>query len=374
MSRAARVFIVVLAVLLVAATARIVWHFSEPDSPAPVSTSGQSVAATADGLTLDGKLWWPIGINAYQLGTDWDLNTGCGAEVDLDAFFGALPPRSLIRTAFLSTMAVDADDDDLDFAALDRVVDAAHRHDQLLVVVLTGNDGACEDERPKERDWYAGGWKTEVPAGMPMSFADWLDTAVQRWAGAPSVVGWTAVGEPSPAVCGSPDCAWEQQTCPPDAGPVLREFQDTVGARIHELDPGTTVWGGRVGGGQCGSAEADYELVGESPDLDVLEYHAYDAGLALPGDPVNGLGRRIEQAQRIGKPLVVSEIGMPAGSCATLADRSSQMSDLIDRQRAAGTAGALFWAFVPDPRPAECTLDIGPHDPLIKLIGDAATE
>jgi mannan endo-1,4-beta-mannosidase len=32
-----------------------------------VGTSGMS-------LTLDGKPWWPVGVNAYQLGTDWQIN------------------------------------------------------------------------------------------------------------------------------------------------------------------------------------------------------------------------------------------------------------------------------------------------------------
>jgi hypothetical protein len=36
-----------------------------------------------------------------------------------------------------------------------------------------------------------------------------------------------------------------------------------------------------------------------------------------------------------------------------------------------GAAGAMFWAFVPDPRPHECTLDIGPDDPLFSMIGAA---
>ena len=30
-------------------------------------------------LTLDGEPWWPVGLNAYQLGTDWRVNAGCGA-------------------------------------------------------------------------------------------------------------------------------------------------------------------------------------------------------------------------------------------------------------------------------------------------------
>ncbi len=55
-----------------------------------MGTSGMS-------LTLDGDPWWPVGINAYQLGTEWQIKAGCGAEVDLEQYFGALPPNTLTR-------------------------------------------------------------------------------------------------------------------------------------------------------------------------------------------------------------------------------------------------------------------------------------
>ena len=109
-------------------------------------------------------------------------------------------------------------------------------------------------------------------------------------------------------------------------------------------------------------------MVAASPGVDVLEYHDYSPG-AFPGDPADGLRRRIDQAHAVGKPLVVAELGMPAGSCLSAAERKAQLSDAITPQRAAGTAGALFWSFVPDPRTDQCTLDVGPHDPLLTMVG-----
>ena len=67
---------------------------------APVSAApdpGSRVAADSAGLSLDGEPWWPTGFNAYQLATDWSVNAGCGAMVDLDSFFSALPAHSLTR-------------------------------------------------------------------------------------------------------------------------------------------------------------------------------------------------------------------------------------------------------------------------------------
>ncbi|CRK52199.1 conserved hypothetical protein [Rhodococcus sp. RD6.2] len=109
--------------------------------------------------------------------------------------------------------------------------------------------------------------------------------------------------------------------------------------------------------------------MGASPWVDILQYHDYHSdGVPLPGDEWNGLARRLEQARALGKPLLVAEIGQAAGSCLPLARRVTDVKAKIDGQRAAGTAGALLWSFVPDPRPGECTYDIGPDDPLFDLL------
>lgn len=334
----------------------------------PAAAAGRT-GTSGTSLTLDGRPWWPIGINAYQLGTRWDINAGCGAQVDLDDYFGRLPENSLTRVNVYSSMAVDKATGALDFRALDAVFDAAARHRQLLVAVLTGGEGACESGYFKDHDWYVRGWRTAVPDGVPMSYANWLDTAVRRWGASPALAGWTAVGEPEPSNCTSRECEWESRVCPPDAAAVLREFFDDAGARIRALDPDAVIWTGRAGGGQCGSMGDEYQMVGESPGVDVLEFHAYDDGLALPGDSFNGLQRRIDQARAVNKPLVVAELGITAGSCLSLPARAAQVSDLVAAQRARGTAGVLFWSFVPDPRNDQCTLDIGPRDPLFAMVG-----
>ncbi|PXW30068.1 UNVERIFIED_CONTAM: hypothetical protein DES50_109176 [Williamsia faeni] len=342
------------------------------DTPSP---SGVRVETTGNGFLLDGDPWWPTGLNAYQLGTDWSVNEGCGAQVDLDAYFKALPDSSITRFDLYSSMAVDKDTGHLDFGPLDAVFDAAQRHDQLLVPVLASGEGACEDLEFKDRDWYEQHWDEPgaVATGADaksMSYAQWLDTAVGRWGGRSSLAGWELMGEPETSYCGNDSCAWQDRKCPDDAAAVLRTFFDAAGARLRALDPDTPIWAGLAGGGQCGSQGQEYEFVARSDGIDVLDYHDYGpVGVPIPGDPDNGLARRIAQATAVGKPLIVAEIGEEAGSCRTLSARAADLKAKVDAQRTAGTAGALFWSFVPDPRPDECTLDIGPGDPLFGLLG-----
>ena len=321
-------------------------------------------------LTLDGRPWWPIGINAYQLGTNWSVNAGCGAQVDLDRYFGSLEPHSLTRINVYSSFAVNKRTGQLDFSALDAIFDTAVRHNQLLIAVLTGGEGGCENEYFKDYDWFAGGWHNEMSHGLPMPFSAWLDVAIGRWGGSPALAGWTAVGEPEPSQCTDEDCTWQSRVCPADSATVLRGFFDDVGVRIRGLDPDAVIFSGHTGGGQCGSVGEDYALVAASPGIDVVEYHYYQATDYLPGDSRDGLQRRIEQTRMLNKPLIVAEIGVRAGTCKSLQVRQQEIALIVAAQRAHGAAGAMFWAYVPDPRLGECTLDIGPHDPLFEMIGE----
>ncbi|MFF0817781.1 beta-mannosidase [Rhodococcus sp. NPDC003318] len=334
-----------------------------PPAPARVGTDGT-------GLTLDGQPWWPLGLNAYQLATNWSINRGCGAQVDLDAYFSSLPRTTITRFNAFSALATDKYTGAVDFAPIDAVFAAAERHGQLVIPVLAAQDGACENDVFKQRDWYSTGWQ-QTATGMTMSFADWVDTAVERWRGSPALAAWELVGEPETSVCPGGNCDFANRVCPSDAAAVLRTFMDQAGDRVRALDPDRLITAGLTGGGQCGTQGDEYQHVGASPNVDVLQYHDYYAdGIPLPGDQWNGLARRIEQAEAVDKPLLVAEIGQSAGGCLSYAQRAADIETKIVGQHAAGTAGALLWSFVPDPRPTECTFDIGPGDPLFDLLAD----
>lgn len=149
---------------------------------------------------------------------------------------------------------------------------------------------------------------------------------------------------------------------------ILRSFYEAAGAELRAIDPKALITAGLLGGGQCGTGGDDYQHVSESPYVDVVHYHDYGAGgVTLPGDQWNGLARRIDQAEAAGKPLLVAEIGEWAGSCESLEDRASHIADKIEGQKSAGTTGVSLWAFVPDPRPLECTMDIGESDHCMEL-------
>ncbi|MGW1737557.1 beta-mannosidase [Nocardia sp. NPDC001965] len=331
--------------------------------------SSGRVSVVNGGLRLDGRPWWPAGLDAYQLATDWSVNRGCGAQVDLDRYFAALPPNSLTRFDAFESLATDKTTGGRNWSPIDAVFAAAARHRQWVIPVLTAQDGACEDEVFKEYDWYADGWRHR-PHGSAASFRDWVVAAVERWRSAPALAAWELVGEPETSMCATGTAGVRERICPPGAARVLRNFMDEAGAVVRQLAPVQLITAGLLGGGQCGSAADDYGYLAESPNVDIVQYHDYGAdGIPLPGDRWNGLARRIEQSTAAGTALLVGEIGQYCdGSPAALDRRAADIERKITGQRAAGTAGALLWAFVPDPRTGPPTYDIGPADPLFDVL------
>src|SRR5262249_53573620 len=115
---------------------------------AAVSAPSAAAVVTRNGgaLLLDGKPWWPAGFNGAEFSTDYAINYGCGAEVDLDAYFAKLPPHALTRFAMFQALAVNKNTDRIDFTAADAVFAAAEKHGQLVLPVLGAQTGDCGDE------------------------------------------------------------------------------------------------------------------------------------------------------------------------------------------------------------------------------------
>ena len=359
-----------LAAILVAVVGVVGCSGAEPGGATGAGSAGTAFSGRVDitesGLRLDGTDWWPAGYNAYQLGTDWSINVGCGAQVDLDEYFGSLPPRALTRFNLCSALAVDKTTGILSFGPLDAVFAAADRHDQMVLPLLSGGSGDCENERFKQRDWYIDGWRTDLAPGG-VTYEQWLRTAVERWRDEPMIAGWELVGEPEASICGPAGCRWHERLCPPGGVEVLRGFFDAAGRYLRELDDSRPIFSGFTGGDQCGLVGPDLERVAGSSYVDVLDFHDYpDDGQQHP--PGSDLPSRLEQARNLHKPLVVNEIGLEAGSCRSDRERAHLLGAAIDAAREAGVAGMLVWAFVPDPRIDQCTYDVGYGDPIAAVV------
>jgi hypothetical protein len=345
------------------------------------------IGAVGTRLVLHGSTYRFTGVNAYELGTLWGTDAGCGAmasDGQLDRLFASLPADSLVRTwAFQGSMATDVHTRQLDWGPLDRVFAAAAAHAQRLIVVVTDQGGTCDNGHWQDPSWYASGFQqvyddpstTDGHGLTPLSYWSYLQALVARYGSSPALGMWEPVSEAEASTCRTADeptsCSGHQ-TCPDEtaAAAALRHFFDVVGGEIHALDPTRLVESGLLGGGQCGTQGGDYAYVSASPGIDVLSYHDYYGALPLGGDQWNGIGVRLAQAAAMGKPIIAGEVGIVAGGsgCPSLEQRAAALAAKKWAQEAAGASGLLAWNWVPLAS-AGCAYDVGPGDPLLGEMG-----
>lgn len=323
-------------------------------------------------LYVNGATHGFTGVNAYELATYWPVNAGCGSQVNnLTSFFSALPRGSVVRFWAFEALAVNKYTHRIDFAALDRVVNAAASRGILLILTLSDQAGTCEGQRWHDASWYTGGYRELTSPLEPLPYLDWVKMIVSRYRNSPAVGMWEPVNEPEASNCLAGYSGWGcagHTVCPAGATAALRGFFDRVGGLIHRLDPGSLVSAGLSGGNQCGITGADYLQVARSPGLDVLTFHDYgEAKAAIPAE----LTLRVAQAAQVGKPLFVEEAGIRASAagvgCATLAGRAVLAARKMTAALASGLAGWLIWDWVPVAQ-SGCSYDVGPGDPVLAVL------
>jgi alpha-galactosidase len=307
------------------------------------------IAARGGSLWLNGAPYRFTGINAYDLATDWSVNKGCGTQVnDLDGFFGQLRDNSLVRFWAFQDLATNKTTGVRDWTGMDRVMAAAERHHQRVIMVLGNEWGVCD--HAKDTSFFAGGYRTVV-GGQLASYWDYLHEIVGRYRTSPALGMWELINEPEVS-CG--------------AAATLRSFFDTVGGELKRLDPTHLLESGVIGGNQCGLAGNDYLTVQSSPAVDVVTYHDYNAPNTVAPDE---LRQRLGQAAAMSKPLIIGEAGVNAGSsCTSVASRRDLFKAKMDAQFGLGAAGFMPWYWAP--RPTRCGYEVAPGDPTLALLHD----
>lgn len=338
------------------------------------------VSANGTKLYLNGQEYQFTGVNAFNLATYPGFNAGCGGYVqDLDAFFSALRPNAAVRLwAFQGAAATNVTSKQLDWAGLDRVVNAAQKNGKKLILVLGNQDGHCDDGHYKDKTWYQTGYKqsfNDLGNGLtPMPYLDYVKAVVARYKDSPAVMMWEPVNEPAGGDCvnGTGYQCYNGLECRDEAASAaaMKSFFDDIGSTIKSIDPNHLISSGTLGNGQCGTVYEDYKLVHSSNGIDVGSYHDYDAvDQPLPGDPWNGLQKRIDQMRSLNKPIYIGEVGMIAhgSGCMSMEDRQQKMKAKMDGQFAAGIAGFAPWSYTGG-SVSGCNYDIGINDPLITLL------
>ena len=192
--------------------------------------TGQSPITVQGGhLELDGQPYTFTGVNAYEIGTEVDVNPGCGgqeSDAQLNELFSSLPPNSLVRFwAFQDAIATNVHTDQLDWAPLDRVFAAAAAHGQRLIVTLTDQGGVCDGDHWQDPSWYEGGFmdvfnspsNSDGSGHTPLSYWDYMQDVVNRYKNSPALGMWEPISEAEASTCDGnyyPGTCWGHTSCP----------------------------------------------------------------------------------------------------------------------------------------------------------------
>lgn len=347
-----------------------------------LAANSEFVSAQGTKLYLNGQQYQFTGVNAFNLATYPGFNAGCGGYVEnLDNFFSKLRPNSVVRFwAFQGAAATNVKTKKLDWAGLDRVVNAAQKNGKKLILVLGNQDGHCDDGHYKDISWYQGGFEqsfNDIDNGLtPLSYRDYVKAVVSRYKDSPAIAMWEPINEPAAGTCtsGTGYQCYSHLECKDESASAaaLKSFFDTIGDTIKGIDPNHLISSGALGNGQCGTVYGDYQVVHASRGIDVGSYHDYDAvNQPIPGDEWNGLQMRINQMASLNKPLYIGEVGMIANgsNCMSLQDRANKMKAKMDAQFGAGIAGITPWSYTAGGY-SSCNYDIIANDPLVTLLHD----
>ena len=336
------------AIALIAAFTAITQPAAAQPPEGFVTAQGDSFGVVSGGTT---QPWRPVGYNQYRLtsapgGYACDGGYGEVSDQKLAAWLDQIRAAgaTVVRTWFFQSQ-FDPDGTgpgEGDFAAFDRVIQAAAERGMKVVPVLANNWADCEYAgAAKDASFYESGFRSPG-YGYSLSYRDYARTLAAHYASEPAIAFWQLVNEAeAPNEGGGCDEA--------RAASALRGFAAEMTAELRSADPNHLVSLGTMGSGQCGTANGDYRAVHEP--VDICEYHDYDfsgdarddAAAPIPGDEWNGLAKRLEQCGPGGldKPLFVGEAGI--SDEVPLERRAAYFAAKLEAQFAAGVDGYALW-------------------------------
>jgi mannan endo-1,4-beta-mannosidase len=328
--------------------------------PASAATSaGNFVTRSGTQLRLAGQPYRFGGLNIYNAnstGSCWyPMASGNALERSLSVIGSG--SNRVLRAWFTQNLATTGGM--RDWSAFDHTVHTAAAHGWRVIVALSLQGGDCGTPHStfKTERWYRSEYRTSIERDAIVPYRQWVQQAVTRYGGDPTILMWQLVSE-------AEDPVTQGGACSATAAQSMRHFVDDMGALVKGLDPHHLLSLSSIGTGQCGTAASDYAFVHASPYLDLCEYHDYSQATdTVPAD----LRDRIGQCSAIGKPLFVGESGITAADAGGWQQRANAFNAKLRDQFGAGSVGEVLWNWNLSGS-SYSDFDIGPNDPTIPVL------
>ena len=232
-------------------------------SPAParskLSASSGLVKQSGTRLMLSGQPYRFTGMNIYMAASG-GTPSSCGGALypDVGVPLSRMPKGTVVRFWAFQNFFVSKRS--FDWTNFDRVLRIAAAHGDKVIPVLANQLDYC-DGAGKDLSWYQRGYRFSIRSGDRVSYRDYVEAVVARYAGNPTIAMWQLVNEG--------EARNSNGTCDESAAlGALLAFSKDVGGLAHRLDPGHLVslgvLAGWAGGGQgqwCGASNADYRTL-----------------------------------------------------------------------------------------------------------------
>ena len=328
------------------------YRWDGPGAASFVTRSGQQ-------LMYEGQPFRFTGMNVYEAN-----NTGaCGGQFGSgNAFATAIDQMGnpqVIRSWFFQPLATTGGA--RDWTSFDHTLAVAEAKGVKLIATLGNQWADCDGlngagGKYKTDTWYGGGYNTDIDAGMIVTYRAWVAEVVARYRNNPTIMAWEILNEPEVKV--SKDGA-----CAVNAATLLNSFTTDIAALIKTTDPNHLVSLGTIGGGQCGSDNANYSTLHGNANIDLCSVHDYQQpNDPIAGDQYNGIAKRLEQCRALNKPTFVGESGLQFPEVGnSTAVRAQKLTTKMLAEFRAGMVGYVLWNWADPPRRA-LTLNDDIHD------------
>ena len=336
-------------------------------APAPTgstsTTSSGFITVKGNQLMLNGKTYKSVGFNFSPLGACWSSNW---TTSQMDTFFSNVPKDSLARFF--------APPDNTDSASfVESIVKEADKYSVHLIIVLADGDvdNNCDTEDSSGGGKTAAYYTNAVQSGS--AYYNWIQQVVTPLANDPGVGMWEIVNEP-----------WHQGATFDQVGQTTAvNYVNTAASLIRKADGNHhLVTLGTVDIGETGGVSGMEAIF---KNLDVVDDHDYSGDQGGPTNYETSEFPQLQQvAQALGKPYMVDETGVEAGSSCSSSnvqgawDNGSSGLTLQGRvnflltQKAtsylkAGASSVGFWLYTGSS--GGCSYEnINPSDPIMAAV------
>ena len=321
------------------------------------------VTADGRGFVAGGEPLTVVGYNVYDAAATDSFSCRPASRLDdagVEATFAELADQGVTAVRFWAYQTYTVAG--RDWSGVDRVVAAAEAHGMHVLPVLEDGPGDCSTgqagvslDRVDGDTWYTKGYRRPLGSAT-MSFRDYAPMVAAHYRDEPTILGWTLVNE---AETSQRDAAGRS---------VLVGFAQDMAARVRAADPNHLVTLGTQANGAPGTSGPDFRDVYSLPDLGFAEVHDWpregrDPTQAMPGAVPDGtragalpepgspqcrslaapVACSFALARRLGKPLVVGEVGITATDAEQRRQRAEVLAGKMRAAFADGAAGYLLW-------------------------------